>query len=146
MISCTKHGWLDTSPGYTDCPQCEIEKLSWRPMTKLQRQTLAKLVERLGWNARKLVDTCQQEFQCAFDDLSDRDAGTLICELMADAYPPDMCLECTQPATWVRHTQFSGDHPFCEEHARQEKDFGQEDPSYFYWRKITREKQIGVET
>jgi hypothetical protein len=46
------------------------------------------------------------------------------------------CLDCDRPATWVRRTQFSGDHPFCEEHARQEQDFGQEHPSYFFWQEI----------
>lgn len=24
------------------------------------------------------------------------------------------CLECGQPATWVRSTQFAGNHPFCD--------------------------------
>lgn len=43
------------------------------------------------------------------------------------------CLECNKPAEWVRRTQFSGNHPYCDEHARQESDFGKEDNSYFYW-------------
>ena len=43
------------------------------------------------------------------------------------------CLECNKPAEWVRRTQFSGKHPYCDEHARQESDFGNEDSSYFYW-------------
>ena len=47
-----------------------------------------------------------------------------------------LCLECEKPAAWVRHTQFSGDHPYCEEHAHKEKDFGKEDPSYFVWRRV----------
>ena len=47
------------------------------------------------------------------------------------------CLDCDQPAIWVRRTQFSGDHPFCDEHARKEKNFGKEDPSYFFWRRLT---------
>lgn len=46
------------------------------------------------------------------------------------------CLECGALAVWVRHTQFSGDHPYCQEHAQREKNFGQENPSYFVWRKI----------
>lgn len=45
------------------------------------------------------------------------------------------CDECGQPAKWVRATQFSGNHYFCEEHAHQEKNFGAEDPSYFVWRR-----------
>lgn len=47
-----------------------------------------------------------------------------------------VCLDCCQPAVWMRYTQFSGDHPYCGEHARQQRDFGQENPSYFVWRKI----------
>jgi endogenous inhibitor of DNA gyrase (YacG/DUF329 family) len=39
----------------------------------------------------------------------------------------EKCIMCSQPATWIRSTQFAGDHPFCEEHARQEKDFGEND-------------------
>jgi hypothetical protein len=46
------------------------------------------------------------------------------------------CGDCPAPATWMRHTQFSGDHPFCEEHAVQQEDFGKSDPSYFFWDKL----------
>ena len=44
----------------------------------------------------------------------------------------ETCLECNKPARWIRSTQFAGEHPYCEEHARLEKDFKQED-SYTYW-------------
>lgn len=47
----------------------------------------------------------------------------------------DKCLECDKPAEWVRSTQFAGDHPYCDEHAHQEKDFGEND-SYAYWIKV----------
>ena len=43
--------------------------------------------------------------------------------------------ECTEPAHYVRHTQFTGSHPFCKRHAEQEKDFLKED-SYTSWEKI----------
>jgi hypothetical protein len=43
------------------------------------------------------------------------------------------CDVCDQPAVWVRRTQFAGNHPFCDRHARAEADFGQEDDSYFFW-------------
>jgi hypothetical protein len=42
------------------------------------------------------------------------------------------CLVCEQPATWVRSTQFAGDHPYCEHHAHLESDFGECD-SYTQW-------------
>ena len=47
------------------------------------------------------------------------------------------CLECDQPAQYVRHTQFAGDHPYCQKHAWLESDFGKDD-SYTYW---TREEE-----
>ena len=46
----------------------------------------------------------------------------------------EKCLECDKTAVWTRHTQFAGDHPYCDEHARLEKDFG-EDDSYTFWSK-----------
>lgn len=42
---------------------------------------------------------------------------------------------CDKPAQWMRSTQFAGDHPFCTEHAQEEKDFLIND-SYEYWYKI----------
>lgn len=46
------------------------------------------------------------------------------------------CLECGAPADWVRETQFAGNHPFCDKHAKEEEDFGKMDPSYFFWDKV----------
>ena len=43
------------------------------------------------------------------------------------------CIECDKPATWIRYTQFSGNHPYCTEHAEQESDFGEDDASYYSW-------------
>lgn len=42
------------------------------------------------------------------------------------------CILCDNPANWIRHTQFAGDHPFCDFHAKQEKDFPNND-SYTSW-------------
>lgn len=47
----------------------------------------------------------------------------------------EKCIMCEEQAVWVRSTQFAGDHPFCLEHAQQEKDFGKND-SYEYWYEI----------
>jgi hypothetical protein len=47
------------------------------------------------------------------------------------------CLECGEESDWIRHTQFAGDHPYCDKHARLEKDFG-EDDSYAFWSKIVK--------
>jgi hypothetical protein len=40
---------------------------------------------------------------------------------------------CIKPSEWLRSTQFSGKHPYCDEHAKLQSDFGKDDPSYFYW-------------
>jgi hypothetical protein len=53
----------------------------------------------------------------------------------------EKCLECDKDAEWIRSTQFAGDHPYCDEHARQEKDFGQND-SYAYWVEVKNAKFI----
>jgi hypothetical protein len=47
----------------------------------------------------------------------------------------EKCLECGDVADWIRNTQFAGDHPYCDKHARLEKDFG-EDDSYAFWTKV----------
>jgi hypothetical protein len=47
----------------------------------------------------------------------------------------EICMMCDKEATWIRSTQFAGDHPFCEEHAKQEEGFGTND-SYEYWYQI----------
>ena len=44
----------------------------------------------------------------------------------------DSCIFCKKTATWVRYTQFAGDHPMCDEHARKEEDFNKDD-SYAFW-------------
>jgi hypothetical protein len=46
------------------------------------------------------------------------------------------CLYCENKALWLRVTQFAGTHPFCDEHAKRENDFGQDGGSYFYWEKL----------
>lgn len=44
------------------------------------------------------------------------------------------CSVCKKPTEWVRCTQFSGEHPFCNVHARKERDFGENNASYFCWK------------
>ena len=45
---------------------------------------------------------------------------------------------CGKQATWVRHTQFAGTHPFCTECAKKEDDFGEES-SYVVWEELLHE-------
>lgn len=55
-------------------------------------------------------------------------------------YPaPEVCdhKQCGQRAEWCRNTQFSGKHLFCNRHARLEPDFGTEDPSYYFWERVS---------
>jgi hypothetical protein len=40
------------------------------------------------------------------------------------------CAICDEPATWMRYTQFAGDHPFCDKHAELESDFKSEDADW----------------
>ncbi|MEK9175411.1 MAG: ASCH domain-containing protein [Patescibacteria group bacterium] len=64
------------------------------------------------------------------------DDDNLDCDCYSWKNTKTTCDKCDEPAIWVRKTQFSGDHFFCDADAKVEKDFGQEDPSYFYWIKI----------
>lgn len=45
---------------------------------------------------------------------------------------------CGKPVLWVRRTQFAGDHPFCDECARKEGDFGKLDDTgaSYFWERI----------
>jgi hypothetical protein len=45
------------------------------------------------------------------------------------------CLECKKVARWMRYTQFMGNHPFCDDHAKKQEDFGH-DTSYLGWGEI----------
>lgn len=51
----------------------------------------------------------------------------------------ELICECGKKATWIRHTQFAGDHPFCTEHAKKEKDF-KKNNSYLFWEKLIKNK------
>ena len=50
----------------------------------------------------------------------------------------ETCMMCDKPAVWIRSTQFAGDHPFCDEHAKAEKGFGEND-SYEFWYKVPKQ-------
>jgi hypothetical protein len=45
------------------------------------------------------------------------------------------CMYCNEVATDIRSTQFAGDHPHCEDHAKRESDYNQND-SYTQWYKV----------
>lgn len=55
----------------------------------------------------------------------------------------EKCFECDEPATWVRHTQFAGDHYYCDEHAHEEEDFGKKfgKDTDDYWGKVEDDEQ-----
>lgn len=50
----------------------------------------------------------------------------------------ELCIVCNKPAVWVRYTQFAGDHPFCQEHAEAESDFGEKSYNEV-WDRIVKE-------
>ena len=51
----------------------------------------------------------------------------------------EKCLECNEDATYIRNTQFAGDHPYCSKHAWLEEDFAIDD-SYTYWTRVKETK------
>ena len=64
-------------------------------------------------------------------DLKRRDGRwfrRMLRKIFGKAEPDDICgcllgaqHLCRNPVAWIRRTQFCGDHPFCEHHARLEK-------------------------
>lgn len=52
-----------------------------------------------------------------------------------------LCLECSKAAAWMRDTQFSGQHPYCDKHARLEPDFSKKNDSYRVWVRIKKKKR-----
>ncbi|MFA6407352.1 MAG: hypothetical protein WCV80_01445 [Candidatus Paceibacterota bacterium] len=42
------------------------------------------------------------------------------------------CSGCDENATWIRHTQFAGNHPFCAGCAKKEKDFRKRNSTVFW--------------
>ena len=58
----------------------------------------------------------------------------------------EKCLECDEPAIWVRCTQFAGNHPYCSYHAFLESDFNDEPDSYQFWRKISSDQDTQQST
>ena len=48
----------------------------------------------------------------------------------------EVCVECEAPAIFERCTQFAGNHPYCDAHARAEKDFGVDDGDSTFWRSV----------
>jgi len=59
------------------------------------------------------------------------------CQKYVDSKEEDhsfICCDCDSRAEWIRHTQFSGNHPFCRIHAEMQLDFGKESDNF--WEKI----------
>lgn len=59
-----------------------------------------------------------------------------VCKALGDPNWDKTKCYCGAVAVWVRSTQFTGKYHFCDRCARQENDFGQEESSYFVWRKL----------
>lgn len=53
------------------------------------------------------------------------------------------CIVCGEEAEWERITQFSGIHPYCDEHARMQEDFMEMDRGYFFWCHVSNEDDEG---
>ena len=48
----------------------------------------------------------------------------------------EACGVCANDPAWVKCTQFTGDHFYCDKHAREHKDFGCDGGSYYFWTPI----------
>src|SRR4051812_49018152 len=59
-----------------------------------------------------------------------------------DPVPLMKCFECALPATWVRRTQFSGNHYFCDHHSIVEKFRHGEGNETFVWKRYTEEALV----
>jgi len=68
--------------------------------------------------------------------LEDRDGLELEFVLGPDS--SDTCDFCSRPSTWVRHTQFAGDHFFCDVHAMASPNFRMRDASYSEWEHLSK--------
>jgi endogenous inhibitor of DNA gyrase (YacG/DUF329 family) len=52
------------------------------------------------------------------------------------------CGDCDKPATWLRCTQFAGEHPFCSKHAKAQNDFKLRTDGHTYaWCRVKKEKR-----
>lgn len=67
------------------------------------------------------------------NELRELEAKEQVLRASFPAEPACCEADCFEDADWVRVTQFAGDHPYCDLHARQEEDFGKKDDSYFFW-------------
>lgn len=47
------------------------------------------------------------------------------------------CINCPKPTRFIRHTQFAGSHPYCEDCAKDEPDFMKDDEPYKDWEAIS---------
>lgn len=54
----------------------------------------------------------------------------------------ETCIECDKPATCTRHTQFAGNHPYCDEHGMEQEDYFVDDSYTFWTRKADRQKTL----
>lgn len=54
----------------------------------------------------------------------------------------ETCIECDKPATCTRHTQFAGNHPYCDEHGMEQEDYFVDDSCTFWTRKADRQETL----
>lgn len=47
-----------------------------------------------------------------------------------------ICLDCPNESKYIRYTQFAGNHPFCEDCARKQKDFDNNNNVDIIWKEI----------
>ena len=102
-------------------------------MTMLRRQAFGDLVQFM----QSQLQRCRGSSPAGWYEVRARVIGGRIEGLSVKPRDPEpspsayatpmslrLCLVCGSPTAWVRHTQFTGSHPFCAEHAKKQPDFG----------------------
>lgn len=77
-----------------------------------------------------LLNSCDLEVEIPLEQEAEYMIGGLV-EIKTES-EENRCSDCRKPAVWVRHTQFSGDHFFCDECARKQRNFGSEGDNSFW--------------
>lgn len=105
-------------------PSRSIRETSETPLVKESPSSPESTLERAGERAgdpkhKCRFRWCKEQISIYVDFCTDRCYDRyhelLVC-----------CVDgCYMPTSWVRATQFAGDHPFCSKHAQDEEDFGE---------------------
>jgi len=93
----------------------------------------------LGKDRAKWEATLEKFAQMVVEDyVSNMENEVAVLKNRVKEMEREKCVECNEPADWMRCTQFAGNHPYCDAHAKLESDFNDSD-SYLYWTELKNE-------